>query len=130
MPLDFCLSQNDDCCGQNIVNAEMSQGETVAYQMAFTSDGSTPLNLTGCSIFMQIGFPSPLLFETGGPSGQNFTIPTPANGIAILNMSKTLTENFMVGNYPYDIFLIDDAGNSTRYFGGTWTIDQSETPIT
>lgn len=127
MPLTFCLSGDADCCNAPSVNAAMSQSETVDNQLAFTTDGTAPFNLTGYTIQMQIGFPAPLLLNTTN-GGITITSP-PTDGLATINIADSISSEFPVGSYPYDLFTISGGGQSIRWFGGSFTVNQSETPL-
>lgn len=121
MPLVF----SDGCCGSGIC-ATLTQGESVSNQIAFTSDGTTALNLTGYAIKMRINFPTPLDLNT---TNGGITITNAVGGLARINIADTVTEEFEIGTFPYDLFTISGSGQSICWFSGDFVVQAGITPI-
>lgn len=128
MPLTFWQGDCNSDCGCNSVypiNASIKQGETINYQWNFTSDGTTPANLTGYTFQIAINFPAPIYFDS---NGNGLTINSSA-GTVTWNVSDSVTTNWIQGNYYYEFFGIDSGGNRMCDWSGAFSINQSITPI-
>jgi hypothetical protein len=126
MPLNFCPTGEVSCCGVNVVDANIKQGETINVQLAFTNPDGSALNITGYSLKMQVNFPTPVLFSTGNGG---ITITNAAGGLAMLNDTDLHTEAYPVGGYAYDVFTISGGSDSICYMQGIFNVLQSVTPI-
>jgi len=132
MPLDIEILGCAPCgdADSNLTaNMQLSVGESVSTQLQlFTGipPNNTVIDLTGFTIKMQINFPTPLLLNTGNGG---IVIPDALNGIMQINIADTVSNQFVVGVYPYDIFTIDEANNAMCIMGGVFTVLQSVTPI-
>jgi hypothetical protein len=89
-------------------NTFIKQGRTFRRTITFTAGGS-PVNLTGGSVSMDLK--KQLNATATAYSFTTYiTVPTPTNGIAILNVPAAFTATMDLGRYVYDVKLIDSTG--------------------
>ena len=110
------------------IGLQLSAGETVATQLTISSGyPAVPIDLTGYTVKMQIGFSSPFLMDTGNGG---ITIVDAANGIIQINITAIQSEIFPIGGFPYDLFILSSSDNNVvRLIAGLFTVLQSVTPI-
>lgn len=99
------------------------------------SDGVTPFNLTGCTVYFTVnvsktpaddGTDSSAILKT---STNSFVAPT--TGLATITLTNTLTQPIPGGKYYYDVQLKDGSGNITSLGQSTFTVvDDITTRIT
>ncbi len=108
------------------VNLTVSAGETVATQLTLSSGGS-PVNLTGYTLKMQIGFDEPLLLDTGNGG---ISIVNAADGIIQINMAYTMTDQFAPGTYYYDLVSLSPGDTTVmRVIAGAFVVLETVTPV-
>lgn len=129
MPLSAEVLGCGDSCGNNLsnlsTNLTLSQGEGVSTPVIISiglPPNTTPINLTGYSVEMQINFPALLLLTT---SNGGITLPDAAAGETQINISGTMSNGFPIGEYPYDFWIISPDNTPWRIFGGLFTVLQS-----
>ena len=103
----------------------IAAGETVAEALTI-ANGSTPVNLTGYTLKMQIEFPTPLLLTTGNGG---ITLTNAVQGQAQINISDTTSATLPSGSFPYDLWMVSGGGVATRILSGLFTVSQNLAPI-
>jgi len=104
-------------------------GETVAQGVPIAQlNGtvSTPINLTGYTAKMLINASTPLLLNT---QNAGLTIPTPTNGIVIINITSAQSVALTPGSYSYDLFIVSASGVETAILAGTFTVALNNSPV-
>lgn len=101
----------------------------------YESDGVTPFNLTGCEVFFTLNTSSTPTDDgsdtTAALKISTTTFSSPSTGLAILQLTNTLTQPLIQGNYFYDIQLKDGSGNISSLAQNTFgVIDDITTRIT
>ena len=112
--------------GQQL-NASFAQGDDVEWAFAGTVNG-TPLNLTGASIRMTIGLPTPLVIST---ANGGIDITDPSQGQFQVSISSDTTAPLAPGTYPYDLWIESQQSPpvENQYVTGAVTINQSITVV-
>lgn len=80
------------------------------------SDGVTPFNLTGCTVFFTVNANSNNTADNDSSAViaiKTNTFPTPTTGVATLQITNTITQDIAPGTYYYDVQLQDANGNIT-----------------
>lgn len=126
--LDVTISQSNR---QPIVNMAFAAGESISESIAISIIGpspsttATPLDITGYTFKMTIGFAVPLVLNTvnGG-----ITTTDPVNGICQININDSTSGGFTPGAYPYDLWMLTGT-TAIRLFNGTFTVLSSISTI-
>lgn len=96
-------------------------GDNVSHTFTFTSDGTTPINITGRTYTGQI-------FDSAGNVDASFTctVPTGTDGKVVITLSNTTTTSLGVGSWRYS--LVENAsGVITTLIVGSFTIADEAT---
>lgn len=101
----------------------------------YQSDGATPFNLTGCTVYFTLNSSKAPTDDGTDVSAALKTstnsFSTPASGLAVITLTNTLTQPLVGGKYYYDIQLKDSSGNITSLGQNTFTVvDDITTRIT
>lgn len=82
----------------------------------FQSDGVTPFNLTGCTVFFTVNANSNNTADNDTSAVikiSNSSITNPTLGVATLQITNVMTQDITPGTYYYDVQLQDANGNIT-----------------
>ena len=109
-------------------NWEVDQNTTFRFQIQYTQDDGTPIDLTGASAKMQIRDSvngTKLAVTLTSPSG-GITI-TGSTGTLDIVMTPTQTNKLFFPKSAYDVMVIDSNGNKIKLLEGFMTLDRSVT---
>ena len=120
------LSVSPSPQGQKL-NASFAQGDNVSWAFTGSINGA-PINLTGSTIKMTIGFPSPVVLSTGNGG---IAITNALQGQFTVNISSTNTAGYTPGSYSYDLWIEPQTSPpvETQYITGTISVSQSITSV-
>lgn len=109
------------------LNVSFTQGDVVPWSMMGQINGS-PMNLTGATIKMTIGFSTPLVLSTGNGG---IEIVNAAAGQFQINLSSDETAAFVPGIYPYDMWIESQSSPpvENQYVTGNISVIQSITVV-
>lgn len=91
----------------------------------FQSDGKTPFNLTGCTVFFTVNANSDNTTDVDTSAVialKTSTFSSPTSGIANLSLTNVITQDITPDVYFYDIQLKDSSGNITSLAQNTFQI--------
>ena len=120
------LSVSPSPQGQKL-NASFAQGDNVSWAFTGSINGA-PINLTGSTIKMTIGFPSPVVLSTGNGG---IAITNALQGQFTVNMSSSATAAFIAGQYAYDLWIEPQTSPpiENQYIAGTISVIASITSV-
>ena len=92
----------------------------------YQSDGVTPFNLTGCTVYFTLNTSSTPTDDgtdaTAALKTSTSSFSTPSNGLATITLTNSQTQSLSPTTYYYDIQLKDGSGNITSLGQNTWQV--------
>lgn len=108
------------------VNLSVTRGGSLYQRIGFTSSTGAAINLTGSTFELH------LRTALGAASSVNctsyLTVPTPSNGILVVNVPPSVTATLTATRYVFDLKWTDAAGIVTFPIAGTLEVRQGVTP--
>ena len=108
-----------------IQNYPRGDTRTLSIQV-YNSDGVTPFNLTGCSVYFTLNTsqtPTDDGSDTTAAIKKEITsISNPTSGLATITLTNSDTQPLVQGQYYYDVQLKDGSGNITSLASNTFGI--------
>lgn len=109
-------------------NWEVDQNATFRFQIQYTQNDGTPIDLTGASAKMQVR-------DTAGGTKLAVSLTSPSNGITIdeesgtldIVMTPTQTNKLFFPKSSYDVMVVDSNGDKIKLLEGFITLSRSVT---
>lgn len=108
-----------------IQNYIRGDSRTLSIQI-YQSDGATPFNLTGCTVYFTLNASSSPTDDgtdtTASLKTSTNTFSSPSSGLATITLTNTMTQPLTPQTYFYDIQLKDASGNITSLAQNTFQV--------
>jgi len=109
-----------------MADLSMFRGDDKTWNLTFTDSNGTAINLTSATIFLTVK-KNTSDADTSAVISKTVTAHTnPTGGISALTVTHT-DSAIAIGNYYYDIQLVDSAGSVTTITNGSFTIKRDIT---
>lgn len=112
-----------------ILDITIEQGTSISRTFTVTTDGSTPVDLTGYSCRMQIreDTDSKAVIASYNNSNGKLTVSSPASGVLTWTVTNTETAAYKFNTAVYDLEIISGSGIVTRLLQGEVTLSKEVT---
>jgi hypothetical protein len=105
-------------------NYTITQGDSFILPISYTDSNNNPIDLTGYTAKIEVrDKPGGKIVCAVGTIGNGITISTPTNGEILINLTPTMTKNFVLPRSAYQVQITSSDQTATTILSGWFIVN-------